>query len=529
MRTAVIVPPLRDFYFTRHRFSCLGAKTVCRIITQNNHSAAYFCFPLSPPASRTIALPKELARLAPFMIPDETGKTSFFTRYHHFGPSFEHCARDIAAVNPEICFISVFAYGYASDALETAAAIKKRLPHSPVAVGGAGVCAYPEYFIRHASVDYALSGEAETNLQPFLRCVKENNTAFDTVPGCLWKDRNGNIHSSSSPAPCPGPQIACSHSITASNRHTVSLSLSVSRGCGHACRFCSSFLAHGRTFRCIPLENVLHYIDAIMEQIRLEPEQTLLINFEDDNLLNDTTYLISLMKHIRQKKHLCAFAMENGIDYRLLSIDMVRELIALGFRKFNLSLGTRTGFQSVAENRKTDVHHFTNIIHAIQRGGINDIVTYFICGLKNDTPQSIASLLAFLCNVPTSIGISPYYAVPGLADFRNKKLFDTLPPSYSLGSSAYPWFDSGPDTRRTVTAFRLSRYINLATSNRRSAIEQELINITAKTRHLHTIIKQNKKARIIPCENVDTELQHHFFCSPKCRVGMLNHSSPDQY
>ena len=87
------------------------------------------------------------------------------------------------------------------------------------------------------------------------------------------------------------------------------------------------------------------------------------------------------------------------------------------------------------------------------------VITYFICGLKKDTPRKIVETIIYLHSLKTSIGISLYYPVPGLADWQDKELFLKIPPYMCCGSSAYPWNNS-LTTKELVTAFRLARTSN---------------------------------------------------------------------
>ncbi len=109
MRKAVIaVPPVRDFYFTPNRASALGARVLLRELKEAGWDSVLMNLPLIE-KSRTISLPCELEYLTPFLIPDESGPLSWFTAYHHFGPSFSETAEMIARENPELLLISSFA------------------------------------------------------------------------------------------------------------------------------------------------------------------------------------------------------------------------------------------------------------------------------------------------------------------------------------------------------------------------------------------------------------------------------------
>jgi anaerobic magnesium-protoporphyrin IX monomethyl ester cyclase len=341
MRAAVIVPPIRDFYFTPHRFSALGAMIVHNILKNNKIDCPFYCFPLDAKKRSAVNLPQELGYLQRHIIPTETGRTSYFTKYKHFGPSFQECAAVISSLRPEICFLSVFAYAYADQAIELAHAIKAGHCPCTIVAGGAGASVHPTYFIRHPCIDFVLTGEAEVNLQAFVDIYGSRSGDCAGVPGCYWKD-NGRIVANAPAALADEKQILPSWSPTIVRHEIPYVSLSLSRGCTKKCRFCSSALVHGRTFRKVPLDRV----ESLIESMSIDgtgEKTNCYINLEDDNLLLDPPFLLNVMKALKRKFPSCSFSMENGIDYQLMTEELTDRLASLGMRQFNISLGSVEG------------------------------------------------------------------------------------------------------------------------------------------------------------------------------------------
>jgi hypothetical protein len=140
-------------------------------------------------------------------------------------------------------------------------------------------------------------------------------------------------------------------------------------------------------------------------------------------------------------------------------------------------------------------------------------VTYFICGLEGDSVETTASTLAFLSKMPTTIGISMYYAVPSLPGFTDMAVFDQLPPFLCAGSSAYRWFKNGLEAETMITAFRLSRYINASRSGKSDELNVALVGKIAKEKSLYTWVKRKGKKVLHRVQQVDPELQRIFFAS----------------
>ncbi len=553
MHIVIAVPPVRDFYFTPHRFANLGVEIATGILRSYGHTVRVFNFPLFSKKRTLLALPVELEYLRPFIIPGETGPLSFFRSYQWFGPGFTECARLVAAEQPDMVFVSCFAFAYAAECLELAAAVRQLLPRVPLVAAGAGVSAYPQYFLGRGVIDYCLRGEAETTLPEFLNIFTASSQPLSQAgtPGSppAPKPRVGllphtrvplaprlSAEPSSSKPPAGREPLVSRYRPSIfppekENRHTMggeiefSLKLSfetseiryysacLSRGCARRCRFCSLHLSHGPGFRTASFEKVASGIQALAPEINQTGKQ-IRFNFEDDNLLLAPVYFIKVLTVIRRYIPRAVVSAENGLDYTLLTPDMVRVLAGLGFRQFNLSLGSASAAGARREDRILDTNHYQNLLRCIASRRL-PCITYFICGLMGDTVDSIASTLAFLTRQPTQSGISLFYAVPGLPDFQERSVFDSLPPILCKGSAAYPW-NKSLSTQIMVTAFRLSRLVNLmhasiASSGSRSADVKSLLRLVLKEKKLYTLVRSRHGLTPLPVDTADRELVSLFF------------------
>jgi hypothetical protein len=437
----------------------------------------------------------------------ETGKLSYFTNYQRFGPSAEDCANTILAASPDLCFISCFAFSYALQTIELARNIKKRAPGLPIILGGAGPSAYPLYFIRDSAVDFVLTYEAEMSIKPFIDTVRAGTQDYGRVPNCYWKKDNH-------------PQAPLAHLITGPKDISVAItkthetgasvyfSSSLSRGCPKRCSFCSNFLVHGPSFRVADIDKVQQTLASLPRQF-ISAEKKSLIIFEDDNLLFNPAYCFKILHLFQKTFYPAAFLFENGIDYTLLSPELIDRLALEGLSKFNLSIVSLDRETARKENRILDTGHYEKVVGAIASHQM-PCITYFICGFPSDTKESIAETLAFLHGQPTIIGISLFYAVPGIQGFKDVSLFDDLPPFLCNGSSAYPWNNS-LSTETMITAFRLSRYCNLVKDDGKSQAENSAIRKIQETKRLFTLIKTPRGIEIVPVEHYDEELTEMFF------------------
>jgi anaerobic magnesium-protoporphyrin IX monomethyl ester cyclase len=507
-RAAIIVPPLHDFYFTRHRFSSLGAHIVKKLVERAGIHATLFNFPLLRPHGASLPLLPELSYLRPYLIENETGRTSFFTRFRRYGPDDQTCVRMISDSRPDICFFSVFAFAYADSALALAGLIKKKLPAVPIVMGGGGPSSFPQYFLREA-VDFVLTGEAEVCLNCFVREYQKESPVFSAVPNLLWKE-NGSIQQSSDAGIADSRKIEIVCTLTAESSSLTTFSTSLSRGCPMNCTFCSSHFALGKPFRTPGWEKIEEAFSSIEISANNYKKQ-IVINIEDDNILADDTYFKETLAAIRTRFPGAQFIMENGIDYRFLSPEKITRLMENGMKKFNLSLGSLDPEILCTKNRTGSIEQYDAVLDLLAKNRLPSI-TYFICGFKEDTIESVARTLRYLAARKTTIGISPFYAVPGIAGFTDKLIFNSRSSSLCLGAACYPW-NGSLSTETLITAFRLSRYINLRKDSNRSEIESQLVDKINDTQELHTLIRKpgTKTVRIVEVERQDRDLVRLFF------------------
>lgn len=510
-RALVLVAPIYDFYFTPHRFSSLGASVLLRMLRSRGIDTDLLSFPLLRKKPASIPLPQELSYLSPFIIENETGKTSFFTRYKRFGPDLKECGKIAAALKPDICFISCFAFCYGQTAIELAIEIKRQISSCTIAIGGAGVSAYSEYFLKSESIDFTISGEAEVALFPFLDFLQNSEADPLSVPNLGWKNE-GKLHFAAKELSSEKQiemTVYFSNSINnlQLNQREYFITTSLSRGCPMNCRFCSNWICHGREFRRVTFDKVQESIEQLKEHI--SPSESVYVNFEDDNLLLDYKYWIECIKEFKSHFPRSSFYAENGIDYRLLTPLRCRELIDSGMSQLNFSIGSADDNILKENNRKSDISLYDKLLSIAEEADI-PVITYFICGFPHDTRETVINNLHFLLNRKTGIGISMFYAVPGIDGFEEKKIFDRLSPALCAGSSAYPWNDS-LSTCTLVTAFRLARFINLCKSEIKSEPEQELIKLATENKRLYTFVKTEAGANLRETINQDYELTELFF------------------
>ena len=558
MKAAVIIPPLEDFYFTAHRFSCLGAQRAAEIIESSGRiDTELIIFPLME--KQQIPLPGYQKYLKKFIMEGETGSCSFFSVFRRYGPDTEKCCTVLEKIKPDYVFFSLFAYCYAEPAVELADMLKKRMPETFLAAGGAGVSVYPEYF--HPHFDAVLPGEGEIVLKEFITQLVRNkapengssgnNRIIEEVSGGACSDEGCSGKGKKAVCSGDGGYVAdisqsnrdfgavkphrdggfCSYqyrhtmegdfslSVTTvrADSRSVNVSALLTRGCNKKCRFCSNFITHGREFRKTSYEDIKNELERKKALFTLHRDKKFFINFEDDNLLTDRDYFFnsidiftSFFRQFTEEGKILLSA-ENGLDYTLLTEDLCGKLIDRNFRQFNFTLGSVSSDVLGGEKRSGSSRHLSQLLKYISSRSV-PAVSYFIAGLGNDTPEKVIDSLLFIAENPGISGISMFYSVPGLPDFSDTAYFRKIPPGLLRGSAAYPWNNS-LSTEEMITAFRISRTVNLFKKENPGETDTELIRKIRQEKKLLTLVRKNKKLEIKRPASIDRKMEELFFRS----------------
>ena len=411
MNIAVVIPPVKDFYFSHRRFASLGAIKGAEILNKTGFTSNIFDF--TNGARHKIDLPQPIHYLNKYIMQEEKGSCSFFTSYTHFGNNTDKCASVIAAGNYDAVFVSLFAFCYADSAIDFAKSLRKIKPHIKIIACGAGVSVFPEYFKEY--FDFAIIGEAEI----FFEWVSKPGIA-DIFASCspdfiLPKSGLENRHTQTG-------DFTPSIGIPYTDKKIICVSIMLSRGCLKKCRFCSNFITHGRGFRNTDPEILKETLGCMAAVFAEHKNKKIFINIEDDNILCDKHVFLKQLEIIKEFFIRLGFAKlffsaENGLDYMLLDKDTCSILINdYNFRQFNFTLTSSDKNVTESQKRDSDLKKLENVLFYLGERNI-PAVTYFIAGLDSDSPEKAVNSLLFLAKTPGLSGISMFYAVPGIEGF----------------------------------------------------------------------------------------------------------------
>lgn len=461
----LVQPSVEDFYFTPHRSSSLGLHSLAASWKARGHNCTVVNCAMEKPLKKQISLPESLTYLTPYLSKQtkDLKGTSWFNKYYRFGPSAKVCAEKIAELKPDVVAVSCFAWSYSESSrklLEHLQEIRGAQSSSFILVaGGPGVTVMPEYFTSHA--DLIVGGEGEDAIISIEKIAEK-------LAGRTDYPAKGKVISLEF-----SDELPFVYNIRNRRNSRFTVSTMISRGCPKMCSFCANHLVFGRYLRKVPIEELKKGMDSLVKEIidsgsQQKDKLKLHINFEDDNILFYKEYFLDILNYINEictnNKIDFTFTAENGVDYVLLDNALMDKFHSLNIVQLNLSMASLDTKQLRLEKRSGNIKKLESIIKHSTKLNIPSI-TYFICGLKTDTPVSIVQTINYLHNLNTSIGISLYYPVPGLVDWQDKNLFVNNSSSLCRGSSAYPW-NKSLNTQELITAFRLARSSNYIKSSK---------------------------------------------------------------
>ena len=259
--------------------------------------------------------------------------------------------------------------------------------HTPVVFGGVHATFEPDEVMQEC--DYVLRGEADDTFVPFLDALSRRGD-LSAIPGLSHRVRGKVVHNPLSTlavdmdtVPAPDWSLVEGHG----GRGSYSIAMT-SRGCPHACRFCSVTPMLGRKYRAQSLDHV-------MRDLGRAP--TSHVFFYDDHFAANPSRTKELLRRIiaergvshNVKTFSAQVRVEVARDGELL--DLFREA---GFNQFFI------GFESVNPrtlelyNKGQSVEDITLAIREIHRRRIS-IHGMFVFGSDADTPQTFAETARF--------------------------------------------------------------------------------------------------------------------------------------
>ncbi len=455
----LIQPPIRDFYLTAKRTMPYGLACIAAALMDSGYSVSILDG-LATSKARIQRIPEELSYLQPYYGRPDLSPFALFHHFRHYGYSFDTIGRKAAESGAFLVGISSLFTPYAGEAMQTAQAVKARLPEAKIVLGGHHPSALPESAMASAAIDFVIRGEGEAAM-PLLAKSLAEGLQMESIPGLVFRKDDGTFQinpaaqmQSLDDGPLPAAQLVNQKFYRRKRgRSTV---IVASRGCPMKCSYCCLGNQPEPGYRRKRVDTVIREI----EQFAAQTESGF-IDFEDENLSLDRRWLLKLLREITNRFGGSRFELRamNGLYPPSLDEEVVRAMQAAGFKTLNLSLGSTCQRQLSRFNRADVKADFDRALDLAERYGL-DAVGYVICAAPFQRVEDSVEDLLYLAGRRVLAGLSVFYPAPGSRDYELSQNHGLLPYHFAaMRSSALPLSHTTTRTE-TVTLLRLARILN---------------------------------------------------------------------
>lgn len=397
MKILLINPPVRDFYATAVRRQPLGLLYIAAALKKagaevellNGHT----------PKKKIIPLPEEFSYLEKYMQGDKKLPPFPYKNYYHFGMDFTEMGKRIKESNADLYMISSMFTPYYRETLRIIQEVRASHPAAFIAVGGYHASLYPEFFLNETGADFAITGEGEVSAPLLAENIKTKHVERKQIISSPSLDINS--------LPFPAREMLKKRDFRFYKKRAVSMISS--RGCPHACTFCTGRTIWGTSWRP-------RSIDFVIKEIALcaGTYGAGLVNFEDDNIFPSKTRARALLEGIIHWKESTGTAMEFSVMNGVSLENMDREIISLmkkaGFNEINISLVSQSAETCRLQGRPFTAEKFKEIVTAAKDKGMN-VRGYFILGLPGESVADMKETISFMKGLDISFYPSVYYNV----------------------------------------------------------------------------------------------------------------------
>lgn len=438
MKVLLIQPPIADFYRTEFREYPLGLLYLAAALEARGHRVSLLDARRTK-KPREVPLPTSLSSLTNYY----TRENNLYLGFRHFGMPFEEIGDAAAEVDPDIVCISALFTPYTEEVLGVARAVKNRLPHCRIIVGGHHATADAASILNDQAVDVVIRGEGEEILPS---AIEGTNSDM----ACIYR------LSDLDAIPFPARHIIDANQyLYRSNPYSMILT---SRGCPHRCSFCSVHTMSGHEYRKRDIDSVFAEIEECVSKYGIRA-----IDFQDDNLLFDTCRIKSLFERliVKYEGRGIEWLASNGMNVAHIDCELIELMRRLGFRKLDLALGTGDVQSREAWRRPETVEHYERVLGWARKAAI-EVTTYVILGFPLQPISEMRATVDYLKTRDTLIAPSIFYNVPGMPCFEDARRFEVIDHHIARRSSAFNNY--GVDFTRDdiFNLFREIRNFNLS-------------------------------------------------------------------
>ncbi len=292
-------------------------------------------------------------------------------------------------------------------------------PGAAVLLGGPQVAALgPGVLGRVPEADFALVGEAEETLPPFLGALEERDPVpgwLGGIPGLLWRDGDS-LRANPPPVPPDVEALTVAWDLMRPDQYPGRLSaggedywpvapLLTTRGCPDGCSFCAGAGTSGTRVRRRTIAAVVAEVGLLVSEYGVRG-----VTICDDNFTGDRGYVLTFCQEVARRFPALRWACPNGVRLDRLDGEVARAMAGAGC--VGVSLGVDAGLTRARRGRTT--REALAVLGAkvgqFLKAGI-PVDAYALAGIPGESPEDFALKAEWMEAIPfRAATTAPYEA-----------------------------------------------------------------------------------------------------------------------
>ncbi|SRR6266568_1296214 len=311
---------------------------------------------------------------------------------------------EVKRFNPDVVALNVKTTMYANQSYETGRQIRKALPEVKMVTGGLHATACPEETLAFA--DFSIRGEGEIS---FRKLIEGEKT--EEIPGLVFRN-GGSVQRNAMGAPAtnldgfkpPARNLRKPHYRYSAGRLIPMDLLETSRGCTHACSFCSGGSVYPNKYR-------VHSPDYVFEEIQRIAARGARWCFLTDDHFGEHERVEAICDRILQSGiKMAFFCFIRPFQGR---VDLKRKMVKAGFVmvSYGAESSNKAQKKRYGKGHPSDENFIKNVNAEWIQAGACYVGNSYVFGDVEDSAEEIAGLGEYARRLDPGY-IEPLYAQP---------------------------------------------------------------------------------------------------------------------
>jgi anaerobic magnesium-protoporphyrin IX monomethyl ester cyclase len=342
---------------------------------------------------------------------------------------------------PLLVGVSVMVAGQFRRARQTCRQAKEAVPNVVTVVGGAHVSQFPRDILRDCpEIDLVVMGEGEEQARACVQYARTRKHPAAWPDGVAYRSGAGTITVLPKTTygidvdrlPWPAYDLMnfddYRHDTrTWHNPYQVDLSLRVpiitSRGCPNLCNFCSVARCMGQTYRAMTASHVVDMVQMLHEEHGVG-----YFAIFDANFAQDVTRVLDISQEIIKRNLRILIDLPTGLPINATAPTLIDALAEAGLIRTCISVETADDYiRNAVMHKQVKREEIFTVVAAIRRHPQISLVTDFVIGMPEDTPESLETSCRLVAELDTDdIALSiatPYPGTPLFEQCVRDRLF----------------------------------------------------------------------------------------------------------